>query len=282
MRLNKVPMGVCAVAIAGLCVAGGFAVRPVMAALDQGKVVARINGASITQSDLDFVRVKILDQPENTSGPALQQGRRAAFQFLEIGALGDLQAKEDGKENDPVTQRISKLVSARVIGEDELSSRAKPDEAAVKARYNAMVASVKGKKDIAVSELRFRTEAEAAAAKAKVTVADFAATGKSGGVFVPKAYMQLERVSKAVAALVKDAKPGQILGPVKIGNSEALLKFEEIRDRIAPPFPMVRRFLEQSQRAEARAKVLEIWQKKWNVQILDAGLKVASLPVRAH
>ena len=247
--------------IAG-CMIALFAAAPVRAAEEGDKVVATVNGETITEAD---VAIAAQDYAQD-----LAQVPEALRRNLLVGVLVDMHVLADaslkaGRAEEPGVKRALEYARLRTLRDSYFNEKntLEPDDAALKKLYDEQYGDFKGPEEVHARHILVKTEDEAKAIiKELDSGKDFAelakekSTGPSGPNGGDLGYFTKDRMVEEFANAAFDMKPGTYSKePVKTQFGWHVIKVEDKRQQPAPSFDEVKNQL----RAEAiRAKYNEV------------------------
>ncbi|PTW59145.1 peptidyl-prolyl cis-trans isomerase C [Breoghania corrubedonensis] len=265
--------------IAG-CMIALFAAAPLRAAEDGDKVVATVNGETITEAD---VAIAAQDYAQD-----LAQVPEAVRRNLLVGVLVDMHVLADaslkeGRDAEPGVKRALEYARLRTLRDSYFNDKntLEPDEAALKKLYDEQYGDFKGPEEVHARHILVKTEDEAKAIiKELDTGKDFAelakekSTGPSGPNGGDLGYFTKDRMVAEFADAAFDMKPGTYSKePVKTQFGWHVIKVEDKRQQPAPTFDAVKNQL----RADAiRAKyneVMEDLKAKADIKVMDEAAK---------
>ncbi len=254
---------------------------------EPGKVVAKVNGAIITESDLTFAEKEVganLNQAKVTD-PARRRQVLIEFlienQLLAGAAVKDKLAGQASFENRMAYRKRRALREAYF--EKSIQSAITDDEA--EAFYNAQAAQTKGGAQIRARHILVKTEEKAkeifeliAHDGDFVELAKKHSTGPSGPSGGDLGYFgsgqMVPEFSKAAFAL----KVGEVSVPVKTKFGWHLIKLEDRRESTFPPFAQLRpRIVEHLARQKTR-QIAAGLRKAATIEYLDPALKPQAAP----
>jgi peptidyl-prolyl cis-trans isomerase C len=244
------------------------------------KVIAKVNGKTITETDLRFADAEIGSQlgeiPEDVK-------RRALAEYLIDNALFAEAAIAAKIDSDPVFEEQLQYVRRRLLREQYFEKKLKPQvsEADAKKIYDERVAQLKPEPEVAARHILVDNEEKAKELLAKINAGgDFAALAKenssdtgskdNGGLLGYFGPGQMVPEFEAVAfKMIK----GQVSEPVKTKFGWHIIKLEDRRRKPPPTFDQVKETIINSlavRKAQAEAGVLR---KKAEVEYVDVEIK---------
>jgi peptidyl-prolyl cis-trans isomerase C len=244
------------------------------------KVIAKVNGKTITETDLRFADAEIGSQlgeiPEDVK-------RRALAEYLIDNALFAEAAIAAKIDSDPVFEEQLQYVRRRLLREQYFEKKLKPQvsEADAKKIYDERVAQLKPEPEVAARHILVDNEEKAKELLAKIKAGgDFAALAKenssdtgskdNGGLLGYFGPGQMVPEFEAVAfKMIK----GQVSEPVKTKFGWHIIKLEDRRRKPPPTFDQVKETIINSlavRKAQAEAGVLR---KKAEVEYVDVEIK---------
>ena len=260
-----------------LLVAAFIACVPLAARADD-PVVAKVNGADIKQSDLDFAATEVGAQLANFPP---EDRRRMLLQFVIENELMAEAAVKDGLDSGQSFEDRLKYHRRRTLRDayfDKSVRNAVPEEEAKKI-YDQKVAGLKPEEEIHARHILVATEAEAKEIQERLKKGeDFATVAKEkskdpsaeGGDlgFFGRGQM-LKPFEDAAFAL----KEGEISNPVQTQFGWHIIKVEEKRDQPLPTFDQVKEAI-MSQLVQAKAQeVVTGLRDSAAIEVVDPELK---------
>jgi len=241
----------------------------------EDKVLAKVNGAEIRQSDVALA--------EEELGPSLAQMDPSTKDENVLAFLIDMKivakAAEDKKiaDTDDFKRRVA-FTRNRLLMDSLLASEGKAatTDEAMKKVYEDAAKQISGEQEIHARHILVETEDEAKAVKAELDKgADFAELAKKkskdpgasdGGDlgFFTKDQMVPE-FSEAAFKL----EPGKVSDPVKSQFGWHIIKVEEKRQRKAPDFDQVKGQIETYVTRKAQADYVEKLRKSATIERMD-------------
>lgn len=172
------PFRVPACLIAALAVAGVLAASPALGDEQADPVVAKVNNEPIHLSDLKAATEMLPPQARNL--PPQQLYPMLLNQLIDAQALL-VEAKKEGLDKDPATQRLMRLASERALESAMLNKLVQPQltDDALKAKYDQDVAGKPGEEEVHARHILVPDEATAKKIIAELKKGgDFAALSK--------------------------------------------------------------------------------------------------------
>jgi peptidyl-prolyl cis-trans isomerase C len=261
--------------------AAGMTILMTGAALAGSKVVATINGAEITEQDLDFARAEIGEQLANI--PEATRRRDLLLYLIENQLLAEASEKEK-LDKGPGSEELMKYYRRRALHDAYYQQKirdAVTDEAAKKI-YDKEVVKIKPREETRARHILVKSEEDALEIIERLgRGSDFAelaqekSTGPSGAQggdlgYFPKGQMVPE-FDKALAKM----KNGEVSEPVKTQFGWHVIKLEDKRMSKAPDFKDVKERLKSGMIREKAAQVLLGLRQEAKIDILDADVKKA-------
>jgi len=244
------------------------------------KVVAKVNGKVITETDMRFANAEIGAQlgdiPENVK-------RRALAEYLIDNALFAEAAIAAKIAADPTFEKQMQYLRRRVLREQYFEKHLKSavSEADAKKIYNDRVAQLKPEDEVAARHILVETEEKAKEVREKITAGgDFAALAKEysadtgskdkGGLlgYFGRGQMVPE-FEKAAFTMTK----GQVSEPVKTNFGWHIIKLEDRRRRPPPSFEAVKETIMNSLAVLKAQEEVATLRKKAEVEYIDAEIK---------
>ena len=244
------------------------------------KVVAKVNGNTITEADMRFANAEIGAQlgdiPENVK-------RRALAEYLIDNALFAEAAIAAKIAADPAFEEQMQYVRRRLLREQyfEKQLRGAISEADAKKIYDQRVAQLKSEDEVAARHMLVDTEEKAKEILAKIKAGgDFAALAKEnstdtgskeqGGFlgYFGRGQMVPE-FEKAAFTMIK----GQVSEPVKTNFGWHIIKLEDRRRKPPPSFDEVKETILNSLAVLKAQEVVGALRKKADVEYVDDDIK---------
>jgi peptidyl-prolyl cis-trans isomerase C len=244
------------------------------------KVVAKVNGNTITEADMRFANAEIGAQlgdiPENIK-------RRALAEYLIDNALFAEAAIAAKIAADPAFEEQMQYVRRRLLREQYFEKQLKGaiSEADAKKIYDQRVAQLKSENEVAARHILVDSEEKAKEILAKIKAGgDFAALAKEnstdtgskeqGGFlgYFGRGQMVPE-FEKAAFTMIK----GQVSEPVKTNFGWHIIKLEDRRRKPPPSFDDVKETILNSLAVLKAQEVVGALRKKADVEYLDDDIK---------
>ncbi len=244
------------------------------------KVVAKVNGTTITEADMRFANAEIGAQlgdiPENVK-------RRALAEYLIDNALFAEAAIAAKIAADPAFEEQMQYVRRRLLREQYFEKQLKGaiSEADAKKIYDQRVAQLKSENEVAARHILVDNEEKAKEILAKIKAGgDFAALAKEnstdtgskeqGGFlgYFGRGQMVPE-FEKAAFTMIK----GQVSEPVKTNFGWHIIKLEDRRRKPPPSFNEVKETILNSLAVLKAQEVVGALRKKADVEYLDDDIK---------
>jgi peptidyl-prolyl cis-trans isomerase C len=249
--------------------------KDTVAADPNDKVVARINGIDIRESDLTLA--------EEDMGQELQQVPPAQRREQLISYLGDIilvsQAAEQKKLGDGADfkRRLAFLRNKLLMGyglQEEVKA-ALTDEARRQV-YDEAVRTMGGQEEVRARHILVETEDEAKAIVEQLKAgADFATLAKEKSKDPGAAdggdlgYFVKEQMVKEFAEVAFKMYPGQTSNPVKTQFGWHVIKVEDRREKKAPEFESVKDQLDQFLARKAQTEYVSKLRQTAKIERLD-------------
>ncbi len=244
------------------------------------KVVAKVNGNTITEADMRFANAEIGAQlgdiPENVK-------RRALAEYLIDNALFAEAAIAAKIAADPAFEEQMQYVRRRLLREQYFEKQLKGaiSEADAKKIYDQRVAQLKSENEVAARHILVDNEEKAKEILAKIKAGgDFAALAKEnstdtgskeqGGFlgYFGRGQMVPE-FEKAAFTMIE----GQVSEPVKTNFGWHIIKLEDRRRKPPPSFDEVKETILNSLAVLKAQEVVGALRKKADVEYLDDDIK---------
>jgi len=244
------------------------------------KVVAKVNGNTITEADMRFANAEIGAQlgdiPENVKRRALAEYLIDNVLFAEAAIAAKIAA-------DPAFEEQMQYVRRRLLREQYFEKQLKGaiSEADAKKIYDQRVSQLKSENEVAARHILVDTEEKAKEILAKIKAGgDFAAlakenstdTGtKANGGFLGY-FGRGQMVPEVETAAFKMIK-GQVSEPVKTNYGWHIIKLEDRRRKPPPSFDDVKETILNSLAVLKAQEVVAALRKKADVEYLDDDIK---------
>jgi peptidyl-prolyl cis-trans isomerase C len=267
------------------CLAMVLLAGPVRA---EDKVLAKVNGAEIRQSDLAMA--------EEELGPSLSQMDPATKDENVLAFLIDMKivakAAEDEKiaDTDDFKKRMA-FTKNRLLMDSLLASKGKAatTDDAMKKVYEDASKQISGEQEVHARHILVETEDEAKAVKAELDKgADFAELAKKkskdpgasdGGDL---GFFTKEQMVPEFSEVAFKLEPGKISDPVKSQFGWHIIKVEEKRNRKAPDFAQVKSQIETYVTRKAQADYVGKLRESAKIERMDqAAAAPAGAPAAA-
>jgi peptidyl-prolyl cis-trans isomerase C len=234
-----------AVFAAALFAACGASWLPAAAA--PADVLARVDGAAITQEDLDLAAEDLAGSLQSMSDDQKREyvlGYLIDLKLLSKAADAQKLAETEAFARKLAYQRDKALMEALLTS---TGSKAVTDEAARKL-YDDTVKGIKPEVEVRARHVLTETEDEAKAAAAKIKAgADFAAVAKESSKDPGSAetggdlgFFTKEQMVAPFAEAAFKLEPGQVSEPVKSDFGWHVIKVEEKREKPVPTYEQVK------------------------------------------
>lgn len=218
------------------------------------KTIAKANGVTIKQTDIDTVLSKL---GIKTAFDALkEEQKQAVIKEAVVQKLVSKDIEASKIADEPETKKQLALVKAQVLQNDFLArkARAAATEEAVKVKYDELVADLKGKEEIRISQIVVKTEEEAIVIRDELrkepgsftqlakekSLDSSAANGGDIGYFLPGSL--IKPVEEATVSL----KKGELSKPVKTEQGWHIIKLTDRKPAEAAPFDKVKDKISQN------------------------------------
>lgn len=261
--------------------AAGMAMIVSTGALAGSRVLATINGAEITEQDLEFARAEIGEQL--ASIPAKNRRRELLLFLIENQLLADASEKEklDGGAN---SKELMKYYRRRALHDAYYQKKirdAVSDDAAMEV-YKTEVARLKPQEEMRARHILVKTEEDAHEIIERLgRGSDFAelaqekSTGPSGAQGGDLGYFAKGQMVPEFEKALEGMKKGDLSEPVQTKFGWHVIKLEDKRQSKAPPFEEVKERLKTNMIREKAAEVLLALRQAAKIDILDADVKKA-------
>jgi peptidyl-prolyl cis-trans isomerase C len=253
----------------------------------EDKVLAKVNGAEIRQSDLAMA--------EEELGPSLSQMDPATKDENVLSFLIDMKivakAAEDEKiaDTDDFKRRMA-FTRSRLLMDSLLAAKGKAatNDDAMKKVYEDASKQITGEQEVRARHILVETEDEAKAVKAELDKgADFAELAKKkskdpgasdGGDL---GFFTKEQMVPEFSEVAFKLEPGKISDPVKSQFGWHIIKVEEKRNRKAPDFEQVKSQIETYVTRKAQADYVGKLREAAKIERMDQAANTPAAPAAA-
>ena len=264
----------------GLALSSALTAVPAMAA---GKVLAKVNGADITEDDVKLAQSEI---GPNLGNVPPEQRMSILSEYLIENRLMAAAADKDGLGADPTMAARADYYKSRALKDIyfEKKIQGAVTDADAKAIYDKQVAAMKPVEEVHASHILVEKKEEADDIEAKLKAGgDFAAlakekskdtgSGANGGDlgFFAKGQM-VKPFEEAAWAL----KAGEVSAPVQSQFGWHVIKLIEKRNRPAPPFDGVKDRILSGLLQQKAEEVIGALRKDAKIEYVDEALKKAA------
>jgi len=247
----------------------------------EGKVLATVNGAEITDKDVEIAYIEIGEQLANI--PEAQRRRELVLYLIENELLASA-ARKDKLDEGAEAEARTKYYDRRALHDAYYNKnvRLAVDDAALRKVYDEEVAKLKPREEFHARHILVKTEEDAFEAIERINRgSDFAevakemSTGPSGPKggdlgYSPKGQMVPE-FEKAALALEK----GKVSEPVKTQFGWHVIKLEDKRMSKPPSFEDVKATMKTGMIRQKAIEVISGLRKVAKIDILDEDVKKA-------
>jgi len=247
----------------------------------EGKVLATVNGAEITEKDLEIAHIEIGEQL--ASIPEAQRRRELVLYLIENELLASA-ARKDKLDEGAEAEAREKYYSRRALHDAYYNKnvRLAVDDAALKKVYDEEVAKLEPREEFRARHILVKSEEEAFEAIERINRgSDFAEVAKelSTGPSAPKGgdlgYSPMGQMvpefEKAALALEK----GKVSDPVKTQFGWHVIKLEDKRTSKPPSFEDVKGSMKTGMVRQKAIEVITDLRKDAKIDILDEDVKKA-------
>ncbi|MEM7619181.1 MAG: peptidylprolyl isomerase [Pseudomonadota bacterium] len=273
-----------AVFISLLCSAISFSVSA--SAQDENKVIAKVNGQSITEKDFRFAQIEIGSEISNIPE---QQRRLVLLEYLIENQLLSQAAKDNKVDQDKDFSDQLKYYQKRALRNiyfDKYVRQSVTDEEAKKV-YNQQIKAITPQEEVRASHILVKTEKEAKEISEQLKKgSDFAKLAAEKSIGPSKAkggdlgFFSKDRMVRPFAEAAFKLKKGETSEPVKTEFGWHLIKLQERRTRPLPKFEAIKDRLKASLLQQKAQSAVETLRKKAEINILDKGLDSKMKEVR--
>lgn len=247
----------------------------------QGKVLATVNGAEITEKDIEIAHMEIGDQLANIPE---EQRRRELVLYLIENELLAAAARDDKLDEGAEAEARKKYYDRRALHDAYYNKHVRNavDETALKKVYDEEVAKLEPREEFRARHILVKTEEDAFEVIERINrggdFADLAkemSTGPSGPQggdlgYSPKGQMVPE-FEKAAFAL----KKGEVSDPVKTQFGWHVIKLEDKRMSKPPSFDEVKGSMKSGMVRQKAIEVITSLRQDAKIDILDEDVKKA-------
>ena len=268
------------VAIAGVILGG-----PILSAqaLAGGKVLAKINGADITDEDVKLAQSEL---GPNLSNVPPEQRTTVLVEYLMENKLMSAAADKAGLGSDPTLAARADYYKGRALKdlffEKKIAGAVTDTEA--KAMYDKQVAAIKPVEEVKASHILVEKKEEADDIEAKLKAGgDFAAIAKekskdtgSGTNGGDLGYFAKGQMVKPFEDTAFGMKPGEVSAPVQSQFGWHIIKMIDKRNRPAPEFDKVKERIMAGLLQQKAEEVITGLRKDAKIEYVDEALKKAA------
>jgi len=248
---------------------------------DANKVVARVDGTPITESQLDLARDEL--GSDLAQLPEASQRELILQYVVELTLLADA-ARKGGLDQSDQYKRLSRYYELRALRDVFFQKEIREnvtDEAAQKL-YDERIGSTEPEPEIRARHILVKTEEEAKAIIQKLADGeDFAelakaeSTGPSSANGGDLGFFSKEQMVAPFAEAAFALKKGEISQPVKTRFGWHVIKLEDTRDREPPKFAEVKDRLKGALVRQMLQERMASLRDAANIEILDESLKTS-------
>lgn len=233
-------------------------------AMAQGKVLATVNGETITESDVEIAMEDVAAEYPNVPADKLKE---MALDFLIEVKVVAQKAKAEKLDQADAFKRKLVYVRDRVLMQQLLLNKAKEatSDTALKAFFDEQIKQVKPVDEVRARHILVEKEEDAKAIHKRVKAGeDFAkiaqeaskdpGSGKEGGDL---GFFTKERMVPEFGEAAFALKPGEISEPVKSQFGWHVIKLEEKRVKPLPTFDQVKERIAQALAGKAQTDFLK-------------------------
>jgi peptidyl-prolyl cis-trans isomerase C len=262
------------VAIAGVILSGP--------ALAGGKVLAKINGADITDEDVKLAQSEL--GPNLGSVPP-EQRTSVLVEYLMENKLMSAAADKAGLGSDPTLAARADYYKGRALKDlfFEKKIAGAVTDAEAKAMYDKQIAAIKPVEEVKASHILVEKKEEADDIEAKLKAGgDFAAIAKekskdtgSGANGGDLGYFAKGQMVKPFEDTAFGMKPGEVSAPVQSQFGWHIIKLIDKRNRPAPEFDKVKDRILAGLLQQKAEEVIGGLRKDAKIEYVDEALKKA-------
>ena len=262
-----------------IAVAGALSVTPAIAA---GKVLAKLNGADITEDDVKLAQSEL---GPNLGNVPPEQRMSVLVEYLMENRLMSAAADKEGFGSDPTLAARAEYYKARALKdiyfEKKIAGGVSDTDA--KAIYDKQVASMKPVEEVRASHILVEKKEEADDIEAKLKAGgDFAALAKekskdtgSGANGGDLGYFAKGQMVKPFEDAAWAMKAGEVSAPVQSQFGWHVIKLIDKRNRPAPPFEGVKDRILSGLLQQKAEEVIGGLRKDAKIEYVDEALKKA-------
>ena len=265
--------------VALVSVAGVLAAGPAFAG---GKVLAKINGADITEDDVKLAQSEL---GPNLGNVPPEQRMSVLVEYLMENRLMSAAADKEGFSSDPTLAARADYYKARALKDIYFEKKiaGAVGDAEAKTIYDKQVAGMKPVEEVRASHILVEKKEEADDIEAKLKAGgDFAALAKekskdtgSGANGGDLGYFAKGQMVKPFEDSAWAMKPGDVSEPVQSQFGWHVIKLIDKRNRPAPAFDTVKDRILSGLLQQKAEEVIGALRKDAKIEYVDADLKKA-------
>lgn len=261
--------------------AAGMAVLLAGAAFAQSEVLATVDGAEITEKDLEIARIELADQLGNV--PAGEQRRELLLFLIENQLLAGAAEKENMHKDADAEDRM-KYYRRRALRDAYYQKKVRNllTEDRLKRFYDDQVAKLDPKEEFRFRHILVESEEDAYDIIERINRgSDFSelakeeSKGPSGAQGGDLGYMTKGRLVPEFEKVAFGLKKGEVSEPVKTQFGWHVIKLEDKRMQTPPPFEEVKAGMKSTLTRQRAAQVLKKLRQAVEIDILDKDVKKA-------
>lgn len=254
-------------------------------AMAQGKVLATVNGETITEGDVEIAMEDVAAEYPNVPADKLKE---MTLDFLIEVKVVAQKAKAEKLDQADAFKRKLVYVRDRVLMQQLLLNKAKEatSDAALKSFFDDQIKQVKPVEEVHARHILVEKEEDAKAIHKRVKAGeDFAkiaqeaskdpGSGKEGGDL---GFFTKERMVPEFAEAAFALKPGEISEPVKSQFGWHIIKLEEKRMKPLPSFDQVKERIAQALAGKAQSDFLKSLRDGAKIEKTEAAKPADSKP----
>jgi peptidyl-prolyl cis-trans isomerase C len=251
---------------------------PTVAQAAEDKLIARVGGVEIRQSDLDLAETEI--GAELSRLPAPEKQEILARYVMDTQMMAN-QAKKEGLDKSPEFAKRVAYYQRRAYRDAyfEHAVRSKVSDAEAKAIYDERIGSQKPETEVRARHILVETEAEARDIVEQLNRgADFAtlAAEKSKGPSKDQGgdlgYFTRGRMVKEFDEVAFKLKKGEISKPVQTRFGWHVLRLDDRREKKNPPFSTFKNMIISQLVRDKAQEVIEGMRKQADIKVIDKDL----------
>lgn len=251
------------------------------AAHAEGKVLATVNGAQITEQDLELARMEIGEQLSNI--PTDRQRRELVLYLIENQLLAAA-AESDKMHEGAEAEARMKYYRRRALHDAYYHEKVREavDETALKKVYDEQVAKLEPQEEFRARHILVKTEEDALDVIERINrgdkfeeLAKELSTGPSGPEGGDLGYSTKGRMVPQFEKAAMALKKGEVSEPVKSQFGWHVIKLEDKRMSKPPAFDEVKEAMKSGLIRQKAIEIITDLRKDAKIEILDEDVKKA-------